>query len=384
MPLTATERLRISRRAFLAALGGASLLANPASSTQAFAEHLAWMDRADAPLFASARKQPDGSFAIAVFDDSGRELARVPLPDRGHGLALSPDRQVMVAFARRPGTFALAIRPFTNASPRLISSIQGRHFYGHGCFSGGGRFLYTVENDYENARGVLGVYDMTDESPRRLGELDTFGTGPHDILALPDGKTLVVANGGIQTHPDRPREKLNLGTMRPSIVFLDAATGDLRAKHELTADLHQLSLRHMALDGAGRVWVGGQHQDKTASPPLVGFVSPDRELTLCPLPDRFTGLLDNYIGSVTANRTGDVIATSAPRGNRILFWNAETGNFIPDQTVPDGCGIAPIDRDGFLVSDGLGGLTYLDAPDSQPLVLSRPPGVAWDNHLFAL
>jgi len=383
MRWTVTEPLRISRRAFLAGLGGLTCLTAQRTRAEAFAGALGELDIEDAPLFASARRDPDGRFSVAVLDDSGMELAHVPLPGRGHGIAIAPDRRILIAFARRPGTFALVCRPLSNAQPQLIPSVVGRHFYGHGCFSQDGRLVYAVENDYANARGVLGVYDVSGPAARRLGELDTFGVGPHDILLMPDGKTLVVANGGIETHPGRPREKLNLETMRPSIVFLNAETGDLLAKHELAPELHKLSLRHMALDGAGRVWVGGQHQDKTEVPPLVGFVSMEQDLTLCQMPERFAGQLDNYIGSVVANRSGDVVATSAPRGNRVLFWSAKTGEFLCDHPVPDGCGLAPIDHRGFLITDGHGGLTYLDDPSSQPLVLARPPGVSWDNHLFA-
>jgi len=383
MRWTATEPQKISRRAFLAGLGGVASLTAYGPHSDAFAAALSDLDGADAPIFASARKDANGRYSIAVLDDAGMELAHVPLPDRGHGIAISPDRGTLVAFARRPGTFALVCRPFAKSQPQLVSSVEGRHFYGHGCFSEDGRLVYTVENDFANARGVLGVYDVSGTAARRLGELDTFGVGPHDILLMPDGKTLAVANGGIETHPSRPREKLNLETMRPSLVFLDAQTGDLRAKHTLGPELQKLSLRHMALDGAGNVWVGGQHQDKSETPPLVGFASPDRDLTLCPMPDRFSGQLDNYIGSVVANRRGDVVATSAPRGNRILFWNAKTGDFLSDHPVPDGCGLAPIDDRGFLATDGFGGLTYLDDAAGQPMVLARPPGVSWDNHLSA-
>ena len=42
----------------------------------------------------------------------------------------------------------------------------------------------------------------------RIGELASFGVGPHEVVLMPDGATLVVANGGIRTHPDRDRAKL--------------------------------------------------------------------------------------------------------------------------------------------------------------------------------
>ena len=41
-----------------------------------------------------------------------------------------------------------------------IPSIEGRHFFGHGVFSPDGKLLYATENDFEAARGVIGVYDV--------------------------------------------------------------------------------------------------------------------------------------------------------------------------------------------------------------------------------
>ena len=384
MPWTGTKAKSLSRRSLLAALG--SLASTPLFARSTLAESLLGREALDgAPLFASAYKQANGAFGIGIVDDLGQILARISLPGRGHGIAVSPSKRTLVAFARRPGTFAVVMRPFDEREPQLLTAEQGRHFFGHGCFSADSRLLYAVENDFEAGRGVLGVYDMSGSDIRRIGELETHGIGPHDLLLSGDGKTLIVANGGIKTHPNRGREKLNLETMAPSVVFLDRNSGDLLAEHRLEKSLHQLSLRHMALDGRGRVWVGGQFEGpKEEVPPLVGMFSRDAEPVLTEIPAPIAAGLQNYIGSVTANAAGAVIATSAPRGGRTLFWNAETGVLLGVQAVPDGCGVAPIDQGSFLISDGNGALSLVEDPAGVPEVLARPPGFAWDNHLFAL
>ncbi len=374
----------LSRRSFLAALGG--LAASPAFPGSTLAESLLSRDAAEGvPLFASAYRKANGDYGVGVVDDLGQILAEISLPGRGHGIAVSPDRSRFVAFARRPGTFAVSVRPFEDVEPELINSEPGRHFYGHGCFSADGHLLYAVENEFDTARGLLGVYDVSGRRVRRIGEIDTGGIGPHDILLGPDGRTLMVANGGIRTHPDRGREKLNLDTMTPSIVFIDRETGDIQAEHALDASLHQLSLRHMALDGTGRAWVGGQYEGPEGElPPLVGVFSKDEAPRLTTIPDQIASGLRNYIGSVTANASGEVIATSAPRGGQTLFWKAATGDFLGSQSIADGCGVAPIDQGSFLISDGNGALSLVTDPASPFEILARPPGVSWDNHMFAM
>ncbi|WP_417687393.1 DUF1513 domain-containing protein [Roseibium sp.] len=381
----ATDRTAFSRRAFLAGLGGLAALGTTSLSTSAIAGALLDPAQLDAPLFASALRTPEGNFALAIFDDAGQTLAQVPLPGRGHGMAISPDRRRIMAFARRPGTFALLVDPYHRSEPLILTSMPGRHFYGHGCFSEDGRLVYAVENDYEAVRGVIGVYDVSGRDIRRIGELDTGGIGPHDLLLTDSGRTLVIANGGIQTHPSQPREKLNIETMSPSVVYMDLATGDLLANHALGQDLHKLSLRHMAMDASGQVWVGGQYEGDLAEvPPLVARMTRDSGPLLTEIPAPIAGGLQSYIGSVVANRSGDVVATSAPRGGQILFWSAADGAFLGAQQVIDGCGLAPIDESAFLISDGTGGLRFLEEPANYPDVLARPAGVSWDNHMFAL
>ncbi len=103
-----------------------------------------------------------------------------------------------------------------------IQSVAGRHFFGHGVFSPDGALLYATENDFDNAAGMVGIYDAR-SGFARIGEFPTHGVGPHELLLLGDGRTIAIANGGIETHPDFGRAKLNLPTMKPSFVLVDRA-----------------------------------------------------------------------------------------------------------------------------------------------------------------
>ena len=106
----------------------------------------------------------------------------------------------------------LRSQAFRQVSLSTLSSVPGRHFFGHGAFSPDGRLLYATENDFDNARAVVGVYDVG-SGFARIGEFGTQGVGAHELLLSPDGELLVVANGGIETHPDYGRAELNLDTM---------------------------------------------------------------------------------------------------------------------------------------------------------------------------
>jgi hypothetical protein len=359
------------RRAFLRAAGAgfvASLVPRQAEA----------LERAEL-VFASSIQKKAGGYAAALVSEAGTLIASVDLPDRGHDLTFSTTTGQAVVFARQPGTFAVVFDPTGAVAPQTIASIEGRHFFGHGAFSPDGKLLYATENDFENARGVIGIYDVGGGF-RRIGEFDTFGTGPHEMLLMPDGETFVIANGGIETHPDYGRAELNIETMDPSVAFVDRRTGDLIGQLRLEAGLHKLSIRHMAFDVRGRVWFGCQFRgDAEDRPQLVGYATRDGEIRLIELPEETLGDLRNYVGSLAASADGATIGVSSPEGNTILAIDPMTGGVIEALSMRNGCGIAG-DRAGLLASSGdgeLGGLA------GSTFVNTSLP-VLFDNHLRRL
>ena len=307
----------IDRRHFLAGAGAAFALALGSRGAEA-------LERSDA-LFGAACRMPGGGYGAAIFDEAGAIISTVALPDRGHDVAFEPLSGKAVAFARRPKTFAVVFDPKTGETTRTLTSPEGRHFFGHGFFSPDGTLMYATENEYDAARGLIGVYDVA-ASYARIGEFDTHGMDTHEALLMPDGETIVVANGGIETHPDYGRQKLNIATMQPSLVFIDRRSGDLISRHELPRDLHQLSIRHLAIDAERRVWFGCQYEGPSADgPQLLGVAAPGKELALAELPGSELAALSNYVGSVAASRDGQRIALSSPVGNTMLVLDAATG-----------------------------------------------------------
>lgn len=343
---------------------------------------------ADQAAFVAAARVDQG-FAILTLARDGRVLRQFPLEARGHDIAIDHKSRRAVAFARRPGTFAIAFDLEGSREPVFFNAAVGRHFYGHGAFSADGRLLYISENDIEAGLGVIGIYDVAG-GYRKLGEMPSHGVGPHEIILLEDGRTLAVANGGIDTVPEAGRAMLNLDGMKPNLAFVDASSGELLARHELPSDLHRLSIRHIAADSNGAVWFGGQWEgDLAETPELIGRASRDAPLRLIE-PDLDLGLsLKGYIGSVAASADGRIIAASAPKVGRIVYVAAESGAVIADSALPDGCGVAGDAADGvFAVSSGLGKFRHeapsvVDVETGAAKVLDERTlvSIAFDNHL---
>ena len=322
-----------------------------------------------APAFLSAYRDPSGSFGVAALDEAGTVLFTETLPARGHDTVISPDGRAAVTFARRPGRFALVFDLLQQRPAFAFEAAPNRHFYGHGFFSSDGRLLLATENDYPGERGVMGIYDVK-ANYRRIGEFETHGIGPHEALLLADGQTVAIANGGIVTHPDYARQKLNLPTMTPSLSYLDLKTGDLIEKVSLPFELHQVSIRHLTQTADGRVWFGGQYEGApTDNVPLIGRHQLGGEIEPVHLPLTSQIQLRQYVGSIKAN--GMQVAVTSPHGGVYLEINARSGDLQRVTQLADVCGLAPLPN-GFAITSGTG--TFLGRT-------TVPVSLSWDNHL---
>ena len=363
----------ISRRTFMSnAIAGSMLLALPA---------LACAQSKREALFFSAMADHGGDYYLAGFNLNGEIKLQIPVPGRGHAPVVSPDGSILIMIARRPGNWLVCVDRVLNE----VQVIQGpidRHYFGHGVFSKDGTKFYATENDFENKRGVVGVYETFNQF-KRIGEFYSGGIGPHELLLSPDGEQLVVANGGILTHPDTGRSKLNLDSMSPSLTILSPRDGLILSQHRLPAKHHQLSIRHIDIAPDNTIGIGLQYQGKrTDLKPLVALRKPGEDIQLLDCPEPLLKRMKNYCGSVAMDVSGKVIAASAPRGGVISYWSTKDGKWLNSSNIDDGCGVVASGREGeFIISSGKGLISaYTPAQNGHPHLISEHR-VRWDNHI---
>lgn len=361
-----SPHLEIDRRTFIAGAGSLFLTTLSARSENILDE--------SKTLFSSCIKQADGKFGAIILNERAELITQIELPGRGHAVIFERNSNRAVAFARRPGNFALVFDVDGSMPTQTIIAPDGRHFYGHGVFSPEGDLLFTSENDFEEIAGKIGIYDVTNNFSR-IGEFDSHGIGPHEILLMPDGKTLAIANGGIETHPEFGRAKLNLSTMQPSLVFLNIKSGDLIEKHTLPEDMSRLSIRHMAAVPNNSVIFGCQFEGTNSdTPPLVGRCDMGDGIRLWPvLPDN---LLANYVGSVAVTIDGKHAAISSSKGGVFVILETHNGNAVKTYQM-NGCGGLTASQQGFVASSSRGALKATGRN-----LFTRQFPFSFDNHLM--
>lgn len=352
-----------SRRSFLTGLIAAGSV-----------PRLGWAD-AGAPAFLAAGRSTDGHYVLCGLRVTGDIAFRLPLPDRGHAAAAHTKAPEAVAFARRPGTFALILDCARGDVVARLAAPTGRHFYGHGAFDSAGDLLLTTENDIDTGVGRIGLWSRA-KGYMRVGDIESGGIGPHEVIRLKDGG-FAIANGGIRTHPDTGRAKLNLDTMRPNLTILNADLSP-RDQVQLPPSLSQHSLRHLAEGPNGLIACAFQWQGDIAdSPSVLGLYRPNGGLILAPIEPTDAVAMQGYAGSVAVARTR--IAVTGPRGALALVTDLG-GNTRHRLRKSEICGAAAHDE-GLILTDGWGGLHGVDQGKITRIAQHE---LDWDNHLVAL
>lgn len=306
---------------------------------------------------------------------------RVPM--RAHGCAVDPcDPERVVFFARRPGTEAFQLRLDELSVSTGFQTPAGRHLAGHGVFSTDGALLFVSEHDYQHARGVVTVRDARTFAV--LEEIDTHGLEPHDIAWLPHGRMLVVANGGIMTHPRSSRRKLNLATMDPSLSLIDASRGACIEQWRLPD--HRLSIRHLAVTTSGRTAVGLQFEGPQHELPaaVTAVYDPGAGLTLLSAPPTLKHAMGRYVSSVAVS--DELLVAAAPHANALACWSLTSDTWHSLLPTTEAYGVSRLADGWFVVSQRDGRALLVDGyrRESHFLQIAGAERIRWHDHWVAL
>lgn len=321
----------------------------------------------------SAARLRSGNYASVGLSSDLNVLWTTVLPGRGHMAAWNETTNEIAAFARRPNQFLLILDKYDGHVNWQIKSPPDRHFYGHGSFTKDGRYLLTTENNLETLDGIIGVYAVN-QGYRRVGEFPSGGIGPHDIRRIDGEDIFVVANGGMQTHPDSGRSVLNLDSMEPNLSYLNL-NGSLVAQTKLGEAYRLASIRHLSVMKDGRVAFGMQWQgDRWSAPPLTGVDSFGAGVAVIGAEEQGRRL-HGYVGSVASNPETSEMAFSSPRAGRVEVYS-DTGILMQHFIKADVCGIATCNGE-WIASTG-GGEIFSFGRD-----ISKQHNLQFDNHLLA-
>lgn len=250
-----------------------------------------------------------GLSTASFFSASGSRVSSIYLGFRAHGFAQQGNH--LVVFPRRPGNRFAIIDLDSFEILGVVTAPKDRHFYGHGAFTADGRTFLATENNLASLGGSIGVYEL-DRSARRVGEIDLPLAGPHEIVRAGPSDRFLIALGGLQTHPDYRRAAFNLPTFRSQVISLNFESRTFDA-FDFWSGTEGVSLRHLAMDDKGRIYVGGQKKDmaRARTAQVAWYV--DGQVVK---PIEISDLTAGYVSSVAA------------RGKQALITSKETGRLV--------------------------------------------------------
>lgn len=332
-------------------------------------------------LYAAAFSSSKTAHHFGVFDSNGALVWQTDLPERAHAPVVHPTRTVIGIVARRPGFF---MNFYDVSNGKKILSIQpekDHHFYGHALFTQDGKRLITQENHFPTGQGKIVIRRWPEANI--IARYSSNGIGPHESVLTKDN-VLIIANGGLKTHPHNDREILNLDTMAPNVTYLSLVNGKVLNQASNNPEHHQLSIRHLDVNKDGQVALGFQYQGPVWDHvPLVGLSMINSEkIEYLPMPESVRMRFKQYCGSVCFDESGDLLAISTPRGGFVAYWHVPSRSFIGIDNCRDVCGIAATgNTNEFFLTNGLGQQLISNPVQNAVVSVNRNKGYRWDNHL---
>ena len=335
-------------------------------------------------LYASAYSLSKQEHFFGLFDEQGSLIWNTPLTDRAHAPVVHPNQSIVGIVARRPGFFIEFFDVSTGQRITRIEPSKEHHFYGHALFSRDGKRLITQENHYPSGQGKIFIRQWP--SGDIIQSFNSEGIGPHESVLWGDN-ILVIANGGLMTHPDEDRKILNLDTMKPNVTYLNLDNGKVLNQSENSADLHQLSIRHLDVNQQGTVALGFQYQgDIWDQVPLVALSRLEQSnLDYLPIPEEVRIRFKQYCGSVCFDSSGEVLAVSTPRGGLVAYWHVHSKTFLGIDNCRDVCGVSATNNPHeFMLSSGAGSILKSNPVQSTTTSIENHTDLHWDNHLHPI
>jgi hypothetical protein len=383
---------KMHRRSFLKA-AIASSLPFSLNSKQSYANEYSLA--AKSTYFISAIKNRHGQHKLIFINHKGTEihsqLNSIDLPSRGHSFSFNSVDRHIIAIARRPGNYILILNQY-GETVHTIKAQNNRHFYGHAAIDIQGNYVYTTENNFRTGEGIIGVYSIK-KNYQRIKEYSSYGIGPHDIKISHNNSHLLVANGGVQTHPESGRKKLNIKSMQPSLVYIDKNNGKLVKRITLPETDRFNSIRHFDLSKNGTVYISLQNQINQSLQTLICLYKPNNDaIVKCAIPTLIEKTLNHYIGDIALDKSEQFFAASSPRGGQILIFK-HNGVFLQNMLVDDVCGISKTQNNNeFLITSGIGKVFNLRLNKNSSkqqstfslFELNQLNGKYCDNHLIKL
>ena len=370
----------ISRRTFLLGLGGISAVGvvGAVSTTP-----ISLLLSAQKHWLVSGCSDKKGCFFAAAFDLQGQLINKVALPARAHQvIPMKSKPGHALVFARRPGNYVLEIDFIRGEVVNHIAVSDGQRFYGHGALIKNDSILLTTENDYKNGKGLIVFRDI--KTQQIIDQYDSGGIGPHQLSVMPNSNEnlIVIANGGIQTHPEQSRKKLNIDSMQPNLAYMSLEAGQIEGKFEL--ENKQLSIRHLDVSSQGKVVAGLQYQGaSTDEVPLAISHHGEDQLSILKTDNNTWRSMKQYTASVCINSKSNTVAITCPKADLLTFWQLDSNEFIASHKLKDGAGTTLIDE-SFIASTGRGRIISQSNPLKPYQVNADFNELRWDNHMTSI
>lgn len=135
--------------------------------------------------------QVNNTSSLSVTSMSGEQFL-IPAPCLGHEITVNPTLSNQVFATEKSGPTAYMADISKNTLIREVTLKENSVFYGHGIFSGDGKYLYATVMNYDDNAGYISMRDSS--TLQEVKRLASFGSHPHQLRWVKKDKVIAVAN----------------------------------------------------------------------------------------------------------------------------------------------------------------------------------------------
>lgn len=244
---------------------------------------------------------------IKRFDVAAGEVASIDVPLFGHIVNQNPFRPEQVVAFEKWGTLGALVDIKEQKLLTVIEARPNSTFFGHSVLFDGGRVIAATEQDLNGDRGALVLRSVPDM--KVIGELASYGNGPHECRSHDHGKTIMVANSG-------------RGKSAANVSWVDSASGKLLRKIEFPEQ--KILYSHLDVSFDGWVCVSGGHLSSDNSEvrrTMVAFISPNGHVSFPTMPTDIEEKLKEEALSIAFLGTSGLVAVTVPSSDLVLLMD---------------------------------------------------------------
>jgi hypothetical protein len=311
------------------------------------------------------------TFGVGIINLNKEMALRVPTRFEGHVvIPHTQDGDLAIMAAQRPGTVSYLFSISKQKIIQAFKSSKDHHFYGHGIIMNGGNEVWMTE--VHNDSGLGKIVKRSFPKMEIVGEFDSGGYGPHEMVHINKSNQFVVAHGGDFTSKSSQLiyDPATTDKHLSKVSYFSQKDGQKLNETDCPDPEKIMSIRHLDVHRETETVVMTiirPHENKTKKHPCIGYQEKGKAIKFFETPPEIYDELKMFGLSIKVSQKSGKVALTSHKGNAVAFWDLNSKKFMGIVKMPEPMGVTYCkDEELWAVSTTKDNIIFLDQKTLKP------------------